>query len=86
VINEYCFGSSIAGWTIPYGIYWGVAGDGRTIYGDGLDTAGNIEGWIAHLGTVPEPSTLILAGLGGAFLLAVRLRRFRLRRTEVVMR
>ena len=86
LINEYGLGPSLAGWTIPSAPYFGVSGDGRTIYGVGLDPAGNQEGWIAHLGTVPEPSTFVLAGLGSAFLLASQLRRFRSRLTEVVMR
>jgi hypothetical protein len=64
LIEEYRLGPALTGWTIPRGLWFGVSGDGRTIYGDGLNPLGQQEGWIAYLGSpVPEPSALLLAGI-----------------------
>jgi probable HAF family extracellular repeat protein len=56
--------SSVNGWTLymPYAI----SADGRTIVGDGYNPQGQLVAWSA---TIPEPSAILLALLGGALLL-----------------
>jgi len=58
---------ALAGWTLTEAT--GISADGTVIVGFGTDPQGHTEGWVA---TVPEPSTLILAALGGLALLAYR--------------
>lgn len=48
-----------AGWQLRNGI--GVSADGTVIAGQGIDPAGNIQGWIA---TIPLPSTTLYSFIG----------------------
>jgi len=54
---------NLDGWTLYDAI--DISNDGRTIVGIGLNPYGNWEGWIA---TIPEPSTLLLFGIGAMLL------------------
>jgi hypothetical protein len=53
-----------------------ISADGLTIVGTGINPLGNSEAWIA---TVPEPSSLVLAGCAAVGLLSVARRRTRRR-------
>jgi uncharacterized membrane protein len=59
LVKELGLGNDFAGWNNLFA--YGVSGDGRTIIGRGINPNGIAEGWIAHLGAVPEPTTLALA-------------------------
>lgn len=52
-------GIDLTGWTLDCAC--GISADGLTIAGQGTDPDGNYQGWIA---TIPEPSTVLLCGLG----------------------
>jgi probable HAF family extracellular repeat protein len=56
-----------SGWT-SLGPAWGISADGDTIVGSGQRN-GNTEAFVA---VIPEPSSLVLLGFGGAFLLRPR--------------
>jgi probable HAF family extracellular repeat protein len=61
LVNDY--GLDLTSWTLQAAT--GVSADGLTIVGYGNSPSGDIEAWIA---TVPEPSTLLLLGLGAVML------------------
>jgi probable HAF family extracellular repeat protein len=65
LVNDY--GLDLTGWTLQY--VNGISADGRTIVGTGRHS-GRDEAWIA---TIPEPSSLVLLGLGGILVLLSRL-------------
>ena len=52
------FGIDLTGWRLFEAV--GVSGDGRTIAGNGLNPAGQLEAWVA---VVPEPLAMPLAAL-----------------------
>jgi probable HAF family extracellular repeat protein len=62
------YGLDLAGWQLSAA--HAISADGRTIVGTGAHN-GTTEAWIA---TIPEPSSLTLAGMSGAFLLLLRRR------------
>jgi hypothetical protein len=70
-------GADLTGWTLTNAT--GISADGLTIVGNGLNADGEVEGWVARLSpaAVPEPSSVVMAGLGllGGLGLAAR-RRF----------
>jgi uncharacterized membrane protein len=53
LVNEYGLGEALAGWTLS--LPRGISGDGRSIIGRSPDPAGDIQAWIAYLGS---PSSL----------------------------
>jgi probable HAF family extracellular repeat protein len=54
-------GLDLTGWRLTQAK--AVSADGRTFAGDGINPQGNQEAWIASIPTsIPEPSTLVLAG------------------------
>ncbi|MBI5762666.1 MAG: PEP-CTERM sorting domain-containing protein [Planctomycetes bacterium] len=53
------FGMDLAGWVLESA--QGISSDGLTIVGNGINPAGQPEGWIVHL---PEPATLTLLMTG----------------------
>jgi hypothetical protein len=57
------YGLDLTGWTLTS--CTAVSGDGMTIVGNGTNPQGNREAWIA---TIPEPTTILLLGLGGMVL------------------
>ena len=64
--------TGLAGWTLLEAR--GISADGTAIVGVGFNPDGNIEAWLA---TVPEPSTLALAGCGIFAFVVVARRRLR---------
>ena len=66
-VLENDYGLDLSGWRLIAAT--GISADGLTIVGEGYNPAGDAEGWIA---TIPEPSTLLLLGLG---ILALRQKR-----------
>ena len=62
-ILETDFQLDLTGWALKSAT--GISADGLTIVGTGTNPVGFDEGWIA---TIPEPSTLLLLGLGGLLL------------------
>lgn len=52
-----------------------ISNDGNSIVGDGVNPGGIEEGWLARLGPVPEPSTLVLLVLMAIALVPLRHRR-----------
>ncbi|QDT62863.1 PEP-CTERM sorting domain-containing protein [Calycomorphotria hydatis] len=74
--NDYGLGASIAGWELRD--LERISDDGLTFYGDGRNPDGDPEAFIISLSgaaVVPEPSALILAGLGGLGLLVASRRK-----------
>ena len=65
LVNEH--GLNLDGWLLREAA--DISYDGLTIVGHGYNPNGNIEAWIA---TIPEPSTIILFGLGSLTLLRRR--------------
>ena len=63
---------TVAGWQLSH--VTGVSADGRTFVGYGQEPGVGARAWIA---TIPEPSSLVLAGLSAAGLIFVALRRRR---------
>ncbi len=63
LVLENDFGLDLTGWTLYSAM--GISADGLTIVGHGRNPYGYQEGWIA---TIPEPTTLLLLGLGGILL------------------
>ena len=61
------FQKCLSGWTLEYAN--GISDDGVTIVGQGTNPSGFTEAFIA---TIPEPSTALLLGAGGAVLLRRR--------------
>lgn len=59
------FGFDLEGWTLQ--VATGISADGLTITGWGLNPEGATEGWVAHMGAVPEPSAF--AAIAGFFAL-----------------
>ncbi|QDT73372.1 hypothetical protein I41_25610 [Lacipirellula limnantheis] len=60
--TEYNLGSSLTGWSLRAAE--SISADNRTIVGWGFNPNGNIEAFMAYLGTpVPEPSMFLMAGL-----------------------
>lgn len=59
--NDYAL--DLDGWTLIHA--HGVSSDGQTIVGDGLAPDGHHQGWIA---TIPEPTSIVLFGLGSLIL------------------
>lgn len=53
------FGLDLTGWHLSDAI--GISADGTTIVGNGINSMGNSEAWIA---TIPEPATFLLLALG----------------------
>ena len=53
------YGLDLLGWELSSAI--DISDDGRTIVGYGLSPGGGIQGWVA---VVPEPSSIVLAGVG----------------------
>jgi uncharacterized membrane protein len=77
LINGYGLGSSLAGWTLLPEAY-GIPADGLTVVGYGEHTNADAEAWIARLDSaavVPEPSSVILLGIGAAGLFGYARRR-----------
>ena len=66
-------------WTLTHAL--AMSADGRVIVGEGHNLDGNLEAWILRdtAASVPEPSTLALASVGGLALAGCRWRR---RRTQ----
>jgi probable HAF family extracellular repeat protein len=57
------YGLNLDGWELTKCI--DISGDGKTIVGEGYNPQGYRDGWIA---TIPEPTTILLLGLGGMVL------------------
>ena len=69
-------GDDLTGWILSEA--HGISADGSTIVGFGRSPAGQIEAWSARLGPsvlIPEPSTLVLFGIGILCLLGYGWRR-----------
>ena len=62
------YGVDLTGWWLRTA--QAISDDGRTIVGYGDNPDGNIEAWMVKLDIIPEPSTLIIWSLLGAFGLA----------------
>ena len=64
------YGFDLTGWTLNRAR--AVSDDGNVIVGEGINPAGQIEGWIA---TIPEPSSLLLLSLLGLSAITISRRR-----------
>ncbi len=65
-------GINMDGWQLVSA--YEISGDGSTIIGIGINPSGNREAWRATINAVPEPSSLSLLGVIGAFTLLRRRR------------
>jgi hypothetical protein len=77
LIDQFGLGASLEGWHLDNPT--GISADGRTIVGEGHGPNGP-EAWIAYLPNsaavhVPEPSSVLLAGMAGLCLLFVAKKR-----------
>jgi probable HAF family extracellular repeat protein len=61
LVNDYGLGAALTGWQLIGAV---ISADGHTFAGSGINPDGNTEAWVA---TVPEPSSLTLAVVMGAF-------------------
>lgn len=61
-VLEIDFGLDLTGWQLISAE--DISDDGLTIAGNGIDPSGQEEGWVAHLTSVPEPSTFALSSAG----------------------
>jgi len=59
---EAVYGLDLTGWTIDAAA--DISADGRTLVGAGTSPDGDTEGWIAYLGTPPQPGQFIDIGPG----------------------
>jgi hypothetical protein len=57
------YGIDLGGWTLLNAT--GISANGTTICGEGINPAGNFEGWVA---TIPEPASLLLLAAGSIIL------------------
>lgn len=60
LVNRYGLDEELDGWLLGWPM--AISDDGTTIAGLGVDAAGNSTGWVA---TIPEPSSVLLAAIGG---------------------
>jgi uncharacterized membrane protein len=54
-----------------------ISHDGRTVVGSGIDPSNRLQGFVATIGAVPEPSTFLLVAFAVVGLIGLKIRRVR---------